>query len=391
MSADIEAQFKPTHDEHARQRFVSMLRKHAILDMTQKLKARYDESIEPQLQAEGRSPKSWRDISKAMQDDPVYRFYSSTRYNAQEMCFMSVQPTIERNFSDLKKTASQAAAEATAGGSLTLDPGLELPSYVTRLDIHLAPGYTHREYTEDDIASGAVVAFGGKVFTGQHPYRRSYGAVGESVSYFVDKQFPDLKPKHILDMGTCSGKNLVPFHDRFPDAELHGIDVGAPALRFGLAYAEHLGVPVHFSQQNAEQTRFEDESFDLITSSFFLHEVPVVATRRILAECYRLLAPGGVMVHMELPNENAVSDYENFFWNWDTRNNNEPFYTQFRSQDPAALCSEAGFSKDSIFARLIPDYASSGVEVADACIAGDRPTPPHGKGGWFVFGARKER
>ncbi len=390
MSVDIEAQFRPTHDEHARQRFVGMLRKHAIMDMTEKLKSRYENTVRPRLEAEGKAPENWRDIQRAMQDDPVYRFYSATRYNAQEMCFLSVQPTIERNFTDLMHTATQAAESPKAGGSLTLDAELAIPSYVTRLDVHLAPGYTHREYTDDDVAQGAVVAFGGKVFTGQHPYRRSYGAVGESVSYWLSKQYPELAPKRILDLGTCSGKNLLPFHDRYPEAELFGIDVGAPVLRFGHAYAENLGIAAHYSQQNAEQTNFSDGSFDIITSSFFLHEVPVVATRRILAECRRLLAPGGVMVHMELPNETAVSDYENFFWNWDTRNNNEPFYTQFRSQDLGALCAEAGFSETSAFARLIPDFASSGADLADARIAGDRETPAHGKGGWFVFGARKD-
>jgi SAM-dependent methyltransferase len=389
MQVDIEAAFKPTHDEHARQRFVSMLRKHAIINMTAAMRDRYENDVLPALKKQHREPKNWQDIQTVMEDDLVYRFYSTTRYNAQEMCFQSVQPTIERDLQQMNSAAKAIADHPVAGGTLQLDATLAIPPYVSQLDVHLAPGYTHREHVEDDIAQGAVIAQGGKVFTGQHPYRKSYGTVAESVSYFVKRLFPALSPARVLDMGTCSGKNLLPYADTFPGIELYGIDVGAPVLRYGHACAENLDVAAHFSQQNAERTNFDDGFFDIITSSFFLHEIPVASTKRVIAECMRLLAPGGVMIHMELPNEAAVSDYENFFWNWDTKNNNEPAYTQFRSQDFLGLCLEAGFPPDSTFARLIPDFASSGAEVADACIAGERDTLPHGKGGWFVFGAQK--
>jgi ubiquinone/menaquinone biosynthesis C-methylase UbiE len=213
--------------------------------------------------------------------------------------------------------------------------------------------------------------------------------VAESVSQWVRARYPQLRPRRILDLGTTNGKNLLPYHAAFPDAELHGIDVGAPVLRFAHALAEQEGVAAHFSQQNAEKTDFPDGHFDLIVSSFFLHEVALKATKLILRECHRLLAPGGVMVHMELPNEAAVSAYENFFWNWDTANNNEPFYTKFREQDPLALCEEAGFARDDSFAMAIPDYASSGPERFAQFVRGEVDSPPHGRGGWFIFGAQR--
>lgn len=386
---DFEGIFQPTHDEQARQSFVGTIRKHAIIDLRRALESRYEQHIKPRLKAGGNAPGNWQEIEAVLATEPVYRHYSSVRYNAQEMCFLSVQPTVERNLQEMIDAGRRARKQQSAGGSLQLDADLAIPKYVAQLDVHLVPGYTHAEHTADDLAQGAVVNFGGRVFTSQHPFRRTYGAVGESVSHWIRRAFPDLKPHRVLDMGTCSGKNLLPFAAEFPDAELYGIDVGAPVLRYGHAFAENEGITAHFSQQNAEQTNFEDGMFDVITSSFFLHEVPVKTTRQILAECLRLLAPGGVMVHMELPNEAAVSDYENFFWNWDTKNNNEPFYTDFRSQDFKSLCRDAGFGEDNCFARLIPDLPSQGVEAANACIAGERETPRHGLGGWFVFGARK--
>jgi ubiquinone/menaquinone biosynthesis C-methylase UbiE len=368
-----------------------MLRKHAIIDMRRAMKDDYDQRVEPALERQGRKPGDWRGIEAAMQGEASYRFYSVLRYNAQEMCYLSVQPAVERALPAMIDLAREAATKNPSGGSLRLDPSLEVPRYVAALDVHLAPGWVHAEHTVDDVAQGAVVAFGGKVFTGQHPYRKRPGVVGESISAWLQAKYPGFKPRRVLDMGTTNGKNLLPYVAAFPGIEAHGIDVGAPVLRFAHALAEHEGVAAHFSQQNAERTDFPDGHFDLIVSSFFLHEVPVKATRNILRECHRLLSPGGIMVHMELPDESAVSAYENFFWNWDTHNNNEPNYTAFRAQDPRALCAEAGFEAAQCFAQLIPDYASFGAEKLARFVRGELPAPPHGSGGWFVFGGVRGR
>jgi len=386
---DIEALFQPTHDERARQQFVAGLRKHAIIDMREDMTRDYAERVEPALVARGTAPADWRDIERAMEKQPSYRFYSTVRYHAQEMCYLSVQPTIERALPAMIDTSRALAATNPHGGSLRLTPNFEVPRYVTALDVHLIPGCFHSEHTADDVAQGAVTAFGGKIFTGQHPYRKRPGVVAESVGQWVHQKYPDFKPRRILDLGTTSGKNLLPYAQVFPEAELHGIDVAAPALRFGHALAAHEGVPVHFSQQNAEKTDFPDGHFDLIVSSFFFHEVSSAAVKNILRECERLLAPGGMMVQMELPNEAAVGAYENFFWNWDIHNNNEPFYGAFRASDPVASCVAAGFPREQCFAHRIPDFASFGAEKFARFIRGELEAPPHGAGGWFVFGARK--
>lgn len=386
---NIDELFTPTHDERARQSFVSMIRKLAIIDMRKAVQQDYEERVRPGLAAQGREPATWREIERAMETEASHRFYSSLRYNAQEMCYLSVQPAVERALPAMIDLARDLAKRNPAGGSLRLDPALEVPRYITALDTHLAPGWIHAEHTVDDVAQGAVVSFGGKVFTGQHPYRKRPGVVAESIAHWIKATRPGFAPRRLLDLGTTTGKNLLPYKTAFPDAEAHGIDVGAPVLRYGHALAEHEGVAVHFSQQNAEATDFPDGHFDLIVSSFFLHEIPVKATQRVLRECFRLLAPGGLMVHMELPDEASVSAYENFFWNWDTANNNEPFYTHFRQQDPFALCTEAGFARANCFKGLIPDVATFGAERYARFLRGELPAPPHGSGGWFVFGAGK--
>jgi ubiquinone/menaquinone biosynthesis C-methylase UbiE len=384
--ADIESVTRPTHDEIARQKFCSTLRRHAIQDFAGALETDYRERVAPR---QGGPAARWRDIDKAMTGENSYRFYSTLRYNAQEMCFLSVQPEVERALPELVGIARDAAQRSPAGGSLRLDPGFEVPAYVTNLDVHLTPGCFHSEYTADDVAQGAVVSLGSRVFTAQQSHR-SWGGVARVVSRWIKHAFPDVAPARMLDLGTTSGKNLMPYVQAFPGVEAHGIDVGAPLLRYGHAVAEHEGIPVQFSQQNAERTDFPDGHFDLIVSSFFFHEIPVWATKKVLAECHRLLKPGGLMVHQELPAHDLVDAWENYFWNWDTRNNNEPAYTAFRDQDPIALMADAGFDRDAGFAHILPDIGAYPDRAA--AFAWDEPgRPRHGKGGWYVFGSRKPR
>ena len=55
---NIEELFQPTHDERARQSMVSMLRKHAIIDLRAELKRDYEGRVEPALRARGAAPIS---------------------------------------------------------------------------------------------------------------------------------------------------------------------------------------------------------------------------------------------------------------------------------------------------------------------------------------------
>lgn len=382
---DIEALASPTLDERGRQRFCSALRRFAIQDMPERLQRDFEERVKPAREARGERLDTARAIDAAMAGEDSYRFYSVLRYNAQEMCFLSVQESVERALPEMIAVARAAVDRRPAGGTLRLDPTLRVPRYVTALDVHLTPGCFHSEFTEDDVAQGAVVSLGSRVFTASMNHR-AWGGVAKVIGRWVKHVRPDFRPLRILDIGTSSGKNLLPYVEAFPGVEAHGVDVAAPLLRYGHALAEHEGVPIHFSQQNAESLDFPDAHFDLIVSSFFFHEIPVKATRRVLKECRRLLRPGGMMVHQELPATGLVDAWEDYFWNWDTDNNNEPFYTAFRAEDPIALCVEAGFERDRCFAQILPDV--NAYPDRYGAFSWDEPgRPRHGKGGWYVFGS----
>ena len=386
---NVDTVYDPTHDERARQLFVGTLRSHASRDMRDHLERHYRTQVAPAAERErGEAPQNGREIEKLMHPVPYYKFYSTLRYNAQEMMYLSAMEPIERVSDEMISVGRETSATRPAGGTLTLDPALKLPRYATVLDIHLAPGSFHTEHVADDLIQGAMLAYGSKVGLGGSVHRDAdLGAVGSSIGYWLTQKYPDFRPRRILDIGTQSGKNLFGYLDSYPDIEAHGVDVSATTLRYGHARAEYLGKAVHFSQQNAEHLNYPDGHFDLIVSSFFFHEVPIATTRRILKECQRLLAPGGITTHMELPSHSDCNPEQNFFWDWDAKYNNEPYYVQFRSADFIALLEEAGFESDRSFTTLAPNKETTDPADYSRFLSGELPTPSHGRGGWFVFGA----
>jgi ubiquinone/menaquinone biosynthesis C-methylase UbiE len=166
--------------------------------------------------------------------------------------------------------------------------------------------------------------------------------MGDTLVAYLREKHPDFQPKRILDMGCAIGNSTLVWARAFPDAEVHGIDVGAPVLRYAHARAQALGVPVHFSQQNAEHTDFAAGSFDLVVSHIMLHETSKSALVNVLRESHRLLREGGLMLHLEIPRGKTV--IEKFMHNWESYNNNETFCRYMTDIDLAAEAVKGGFA-----------------------------------------------
>jgi hypothetical protein len=84
--------------------------------------------------------------------------------------------------------------------------------------------------------------------------------------------------------------------------------------------------------------------------------LPLKDIRAYLAEAYRVLKPGGVMINMELPPNGNLDAYDQFYLDWDSYYNNEPYYKTFRDQDSRELCREAGFRQEGFLDFVAPRY-----------------------------------
>lgn len=359
----------PNFEEQARLDFAIALKGALRGPLRQALPHIYDRVAAPAWQAEnGRRPQGWREVSDAMSDNDAYRWWSALS-RAQQEYYVDVTSTVcERQHPELIERF-RTITGGEVKGSLSLNPDTVLPPYQGEVDIHCVPGSYFIERTEDDVWSGARSDLGSFVFSmGKHgALNDGKGQVGAA---FIKERFPDLEVKKVLDLGCTVGLSTLPYCDAFPEAEISALDLSAPSLRYGHARAEALGKAVHFVQGNAERTTFEDSSFDLVVSHILLHETSRIGLEAILKECHRLLRPGGVMLHIEVP-VRRTEDFDQFLTNWDATHNNEPFWSTLAEMDLVAPAVRAGFAAEDIFEVMTS--TQSGALL----------------GGWLAYGARK--
>ncbi len=351
---------KAKRDEAARQAFVGALRGHLQGSITPGNQAVYHARIKPAFVANhGREPANRQDVASVMKADPYYMFWSALQRVSQQAIWDSVTDVIEHDGDRLKAEAEALATNKPAGGSLSLNANLPVPSYVTAADIHLMPG-SYVGGGEAEMRQGPLYDRGLYLYiSGQ------CGPENDGLSYMLNgaikARFPDFAPKRILDIGCTIGNSTTPWKKLYPDAEVIGIDVSETMLRYAHARAEGLGVPVSFVQTNAEFTEFEAGSFDLVASCLLLHETSSSALPRILAECRRLLAPGGLMAHLDVPQVLGLSPIQAFLTSWEEENNNENFAHLIREMDLPAVARSAGWPADAVSQPNIP--MAGGVDV----------------------------
>ena len=92
------------------------------------------------------------------------------------------------------------------------------------------------------------------------------------------------------------------------------------------------------------------------------------------------------MVHAETPQYKGMDPFEAFMLDWDTRNNNEPFWARSHEIDLKQLSKQAGFDAKKEFETMIP----SAFQIAEAKRSLTFQGGDFGGGGfWFVYGNGK--
>jgi SAM-dependent methyltransferase len=351
--------YKPAHDEAARQRFVGVLKGYANGSLEQQLAARYESVLRPAFAASsGRAAPSHRDEARPLfESDPLYQLWGSMVYASQGLMWQTVGTTCRRIGPSFEARA--ASLRSAPRGSLTLNPALEVPQPIAQVQIHRQPGgYFHESHSQDLHA--ALIYFGTLEL-----YRAAKGltanaAVGEPgigrfIAQVIKRRYPNLKPRRILDLGCGPGTETVAYQEAFPDAEVHGLDLSAPFVRFGHAWAEERGLAMHFRQADAQASGYPDGHFDLIVSHILFHETWHDVAPRIFAEARRILAPGGVFLNADVPYQPSRMPIPKQVTNdWQVRNNGEPFWTGFADTDVPALLRGAGFAPEQIVAEYEP-------------------------------------
>ncbi|MBL7814232.1 MAG: class I SAM-dependent methyltransferase [Saprospiraceae bacterium] len=373
------------HDERARYNFLSNLNRFIATTVAPATKVAYDRRVESEFVAtHGRSFQNRLELQEAMQHEPLYQTWAALRRCTMEMRQQNGRAATLRQAHELAAKVENLNRD---NDKLILTPNFVQPPYLEHVDNHLMPGSYRTAYFDKDVSNAANYDSGLFVTSGGLLGSLTDGG-GKAIAHWVKEMYPDFKPKRILDLGAGLGHNTLPLAQAFPDAEVYAIDASEPFLRYGAARAKALGIEnVWFVQMNAENmAAFTERSFDWVQSTMFLHETGGHAIHRITKEINRVLAKGGLTLHIEQPPYTAdMSFYEQFMRDWDAYNNAEPFWGFLHDLDPRDLMQEAGVAAENfiqVYVRAINDLDTA---QTDATMQEDYGRTPR----WHVFGGWK--
>ncbi|MBM3512117.1 MAG: class I SAM-dependent methyltransferase [Alphaproteobacteria bacterium] len=279
---------------------------------------------------------SFEDTVRWVADDPIIALRSASWQRLQWHMWQELRREFHGNFDAYMSELE--AADASGPGVLELNPGIE-PEY-TKHEIHMQPG----GYTGDPFA-GHLYHYGtNNFYNGTNHQDQRHTALAGAVPVPADG-----KVRRILDMGCSCGQQVTALKQRFPDAEVWGIDIGAPMVRYAHMRAVDLGIDVNFRHALAEQTGFPDGHFDMVTSYILHHEVTAAASLQIVKEAHRILRPGGVFYPVDIyPSPTNRSDHGTAIRHvrdWMThRWNHERWWNDYLTTDYIGEIARVGFT-----------------------------------------------
>lgn len=248
------------------------------------------------------------------------------------------------------------ANDKVGPGTLELSPAMYVPEY-TRHEIHIQPdGYV------GDPFAGHIYHYGTNSFYISVLGHNEQDQIHRNVAGRLPLP-KDGKVKRILDMGCGIGQMSCALKERFPDAEVWGIDIGGPMVRYAHMRANDIGNGANFRQALAEETGFPDGYFDIVTSYIMHHEVPADKTKDIIEEAQRVTRPGGVYVPLDFVSGGTTGRPAQLHsrW-WDHRWNNEVWSLSYHSIDFTAEIAKRGFNQIEGAKPIAPQFGDRNFE-----------------------------
>lgn len=291
---------------------------------------------------------------------PEHQIFGWLEHNIQRMKYegrWGLANALEPQREALEKEMAAPLPE----GLLVENPDLEMPDYYDENDFHHHPGGLGRDdlaallYRESAGVSGGVVGNAAlhdrfaRHVTGEGSYRRA------------------------VDIGCGFGRSTLAFMRTGQVGAADGLDLSASCVRLAAHLANNAGEAgnVSFIQADGASVPLPDGCADIVTSTMLLHELPPDAIKAMTGEAYRLLAPGGIVAHLDFLPPSAPFERALYYGHSDR--NNEPFMRTLAAMDLEGEHRAAGFSE-----TRIEDFAES-----------DAPRGERWRLPWTVIWARK--
>lgn len=281
------------------------------------------------------------DLDQALRGSLAYQAFGWIERHAQIAKYTGANGLLSaasRQREEIAASLDEAAARHP--DRLVLDSELTLPGYYAETDFHLVPGGIHSRCYDGVVYEWAA---------GSTTMMSNENAdVHDSLAARIARTAPGADVLDVLDVGCGFGRTIVALGRELPQARLTGADLSAPVLRLAHLRALEQGVTAWFVQTDGTSLApFADASFDVVTATMLLHELPPPQVRDFLRAARRVLRPGGRLVVLDfyLVPGGALGM---FFHLGHADRNGEPFMPALLGLDLAAEARAAGFTEPAI-------------------------------------------
>lgn len=317
-----------TREFEAAQDFLLAAKKYWTTDMYRSLRDVYQSRVQGSGKPE---PKSVGEVAELLEDEPTYQYFSWLERHLQRMKYSGPYGLVPY-FSAHRSRFLGALGEGSPKVKLTLDESLPMPDYYRGIDTH-----QHVGGLWSDEMAGIVYERGARTTTPL--LGEQHATLHDHFTDFIYERGP---APRLLDLGCGFGKSTRPFANAKGSEQVVGIDLSAPCLKVAKSLTTTIGnCTVEYRQMDVTALAFEAGSFDLVTSTMLLHEIPPAAIEKLCREAFRVLRPGGRMVHLDF--YRFPSTLRKFLHFGHGKRNNEPFMISLASMDLPKMLTEIGF------------------------------------------------
>ncbi len=355
MSRELTHELMPQADHDGTSRRLAVLAmKRAVGAVLQPaLMQVFEGEVKPAAeQALGRPVETAADFRDALKTHTLYKAWSSINRAAQHRMWAMLAEQIDADYDRIAQSVQAARAQQPVA-NLNVPDGFEAPDYIRQADIHCQPGGYLLDRFAGDVGAGLLYEMGGNIYAmGQNIGAKDSKA--QRIIAFIREEFPDLRPKRILELGCSAGAQTSYYPAAFQGAEVHAVDISPAMLRYARARADVLKATIIFHLADAADLPFEDGAFDLIVSHNMLHETAAAHQLPVMQECARVLAPGGLCLHQDVAVQlDQLPPFIQFLSEWQKDNNGEPFWLDYASADVPDLMVQGGFSETAVKAHYL--------------------------------------
>ncbi len=164
--------------------------------------------------------------------------------------------------------------------------------------------------------------------------------------YQILEQYTPAKVTNILDIGCSVGISTLTLHQYFSQKQDSSINtIGLDLSPYMLAVAKTTDTQQEIDQWIhglGESTGLADNSLDLVTLQFVIHELPRQATSEIFQEVLRILKPGGIIAIVDNnPASPVIQSLPPILFT--LMKSTEPWSDDYYTFDVEAAIEEVGF------------------------------------------------